>query len=132
MLSWNPVAKGDTYCSPACGGRCTRTAFQHATGAANALAARLGPGWTPRVWENLGWHWSVGHGELNVNPLSTGFIAYLGERPPGGRWTADGATPIEAIRAVLEVARAELLTVTHLVNVADAALKGAMRRGART
>lgn len=58
-LRWTPVRSGATYCSPACGARCTLSEFQAATRAAEKLAASLGPRWKPRVWENLGWHYSA-------------------------------------------------------------------------
>lgn len=52
-----------------CGGAkgfCTRADFDRATKDAAALAARLGDGWTPCVWENLGWHWEVQKGALVI------------------------------------------------------------------
>lgn len=59
-LGWEPVAKPDgTYCSPACGGRCTQAAFDKATQDAKELASYMGEGWTPHVWENLGWYYRV-------------------------------------------------------------------------
>lgn len=62
QLSWKPRRSGAIYCAPACGGRCTYEAFQRATREANALCKKLGEGWQPTVWENLGWHWCVQKG----------------------------------------------------------------------
>lgn len=56
---WEPVLNGRIYCSPRCGGNCTKEAFDHATTRADALAKRAGPGWVPRVWENLGWYYAA-------------------------------------------------------------------------
>ena len=57
--AWKPVHRGKIYCSPRCGGKCTHAAFLKATRDAEALAKRVGDGWKPRVWENLGWHYSI-------------------------------------------------------------------------
>lgn len=56
---WIPQLRGAIYCSPACGHGCTFEAFDRAYEQATTLATRLGRGWTPRVWENLGWHFCV-------------------------------------------------------------------------
>ena len=57
--AWTPRHRGHIYCSPACGGRCTREAFEISTQRAKALCRRMGSGWKPKVWENLGWHYKV-------------------------------------------------------------------------
>lgn len=56
---WTPVENGDRYCSPSCGRGCTKAEFELAEARANALARQLGPGWTPVLKENLGWHYHV-------------------------------------------------------------------------
>lgn len=67
---WTPVAQpGGIYCSPRCGGGCTREAFDAAAAAAEALAKRLGRGWKPHVWENLGWHYEAVKGESTVSDV---------------------------------------------------------------
>lgn len=60
------VRSGPIYCAPWCGARCTWAAFQEATRRAKALAESLGDGWTPRVWENMGWHYEVVNGIIEV------------------------------------------------------------------
>src|SRR5689334_14937362 len=55
-LNWNPVRRGSIYCSSACGANCTHANFVLATKRAQALAKRLGKGWTTQVWENCAWH----------------------------------------------------------------------------
>lgn len=56
---WTPKLSGTVYCSPACGGGCTKADFDKATTSAQHLANRLGHGWFAHVWENLGWHWEA-------------------------------------------------------------------------
>lgn len=58
-LSWKPKLRGNIYCSPACGGHCTKATFEKAKEDAQRLAIRLGKDWKPVIWENLGWHYKV-------------------------------------------------------------------------
>lgn len=43
-----------------------RATEESCTRKAAALCKKLGKGWKPRVWENLGWHWEVQKGNLWV------------------------------------------------------------------
>lgn len=108
-LSWTPRRVGELYCSPGCGGGCTWEAYERATDHASLLALRLGDGWEPRVWENLGWHWSAQlpnpDGSINNRAevresSSGGFVAYVGP----GAYHAD--TPQLAVKEGLAVLRA--------------------------
>lgn len=65
---WVPVRKGDVYCSPRCGAGCTYAQFEQASEEARALAERLGDGFKPRVWENLGWHYEAWNGSVVMSP----------------------------------------------------------------
>lgn len=65
---WLPVLRGDIYCSPACGGNCTKSAYDNAVMVSNRLASQLGDGWIPEVFENMGWYWKVQKGDLTVRP----------------------------------------------------------------
>lgn len=57
---WTPRLNGDTYCSPACGMGCKKSAYDDAHRKALALARRMtGKAWIIRVWENLGWHYEI-------------------------------------------------------------------------
>lgn len=58
-----PVRRGDIYCSRRCGYKCKHRDFLDAKLDAEVTASMLGPGWIPRVWDNLGWHWSVTFGK---------------------------------------------------------------------
>lgn len=63
---WTPVHRGNVYCSPRCGGGCTWAAHQKAVRDADALAHRIGDGWEPDVWENMGWHWRIKKGFATI------------------------------------------------------------------
>jgi hypothetical protein len=77
---WTPVRDGDIYCSPACGAGCTFKAWEEAQAKSKAMADDLGPGWTPNVWENLGWYCGAraAGGNVRVYPNRDGsFSAYF-------------------------------------------------------
>lgn len=65
-LSWKAKRKGDVYCAPACGHNCLWESYQMAKKEARKAADILGRGWKVRVWENMGWHWSVFNGPVSV------------------------------------------------------------------
>lgn len=76
QLDWNPVHKGDVYCSPACGMGCKRAQYNATVKAANAALKRMKTkGWTVRVHENLGWYWSLEH-ESGLLSVSGGQLPY--------------------------------------------------------
>lgn len=121
-LSWRPRRRGDTYCAPACGHGCKRAAFEAAERKAKRLAAKLGKGWRPRVWENLGWHYSATRPHLAVHPsVDGGYTAFLNRRPKssGGHWTAYYATPAGAVLRVITAARMERDAMVSLLAVLD-------------
>lgn len=114
MLSWKPVWKGKTFCAPGCGRGCTRAEYKYAADCARSLALSMGKGWKPKVWENLGWHWSAEKGGLKLHPIYvggrvTGYTAYLGEpNSAGGRWASYGRKPASAIRNVIREAKRDV------------------------
>lgn len=123
-LSWEPVWRGAIYCAPACGAGCLRSEYNRAVRAADELARQLGPGWTPRVWANLSWHYSAISpcGRLKVSPCMvrldrkiTSWIAFLGEGETGGRWAEHARTPQSAIRNVVRRGREELAGIDALL-----------------
>lgn len=85
MNNWTPVRKGKIYCSTSCGGKCTFAAFSAATENAARLASLLGPGWTPHVWENLGWHYSAENekakAEVHRHDQTAGYTLYWNVTP---------------------------------------------------
>lgn len=116
--NWKPQLRGETYCSSACGGRCTKAAYDIATKNAANLAKRLGPNWKPVVFENLGWHYNVVSpcGRLKINNTGNHYSAYLGEKDsPGGFWVESAATPELAISMVVETAKNEIANLHAIV-----------------
>ena len=92
-----------------------REAFAAVLKAQN-LAKRLGPGWTPHVFENLGWHWKVQFKTIRVWPSGAGgFCAYIGPVDGNIRWHASAKTLRAAINKVLKVAGKELDETREMV-----------------
>ena len=112
-LSWGPLIDGERYCSPACGRGCTKAEYERAVKAAQALVKKLGYGWVPNVWENLGWYYKATSlcGRLEVSPLMSRnpdaglkhYYATLGER-----WTAQDSSPRKAVTKVIAMARKDV------------------------
>lgn len=109
---WTPVLRGDTYCSPACGAGCTKAAHDAAQRKAKALARRMGPGFKPRVWENLGWHYSAERGRAadnhralaHVDPSPSGiYTAFLNTTP---QFVFSDRNPLVAYQKCLDGAEA--------------------------
>lgn len=102
MRNWKPVLKGKVYCSSACGGGCTKKAHEKAVRESDKLAKTLGKGWKPRVWENLGWHWQVIKGNIEVTNCTfdkkTEYQAWLQTSPQ--IITGHHKTPAIALRAL--------------------------------
>lgn len=69
---WTPKLHGDIFCSPACGGRCKKVDYNRATELASRIASQMGRGWTPRIWENLGWHFEVNKDCATISPDRNG------------------------------------------------------------
>lgn len=68
-LSWKPKRQGHVYCSPACRCGCLYESYVDRKRMADKLAADLGEGWRPRVWENMGWHAGADFGGTLDKPL---------------------------------------------------------------
>ena len=100
---WTPVLRNGIYCSPACGGSCTKADFDKATREAKKLAKKLGGDWKPEVWENLGWHWNVINGEVRMSLRRDGYNCFTYQSP---QYWGTGETPEEAIDAALRQAAA--------------------------
>lgn len=81
---WTPVKRGDSYCSPRCGCGCTWADYCLAHTRGDELVAQLGPTWEKRVWENMGWHWSVKKGVMDIHPrqpIQEGYTIFFNIRP---------------------------------------------------
>lgn len=102
---WTPRRRGEIYCSPLCGAKCTHAAFVEANRKSAALCERLGKGWTPRVWENMGWHYSAQKGvaEMHVNEyrlkgrVTTNYSVYFNSVQ---QTVASATSPEDALRTV--------------------------------
>jgi len=104
-LSWSPVRKGNIYCSPGCGGGCTWEAYEAAVAHASELCERLGEGFEPRVWENLGWHFEAVAHDRRIRVRDYGYkhphtVRYHVEvRAGGDQFFAKGDDLDEALEA---------------------------------
>lgn len=113
-LSWKAERRGEVYCAPACGFNCTHAAYEDAVRRADELCEQLGPGWKPRVHENMGWYWSAlgGDGYLYISPTVIdgkvySYTVFVDDEPRWrccGVWTATGKTPRAAVQAAIELA----------------------------
>lgn len=117
-LSWTPVRSGLRFCSPACGRGCLASENLSACKKAKQLAKRLtetiGGRWSTRVWENLGWHYSVGNTDRHLEVCDNGgsFSAFLQISGPwGGNHVEHGSTPEAAIKNLLRTAKKQLKPV---------------------
>jgi len=125
-LSWTPHRKGDIYCSSACGYGCLWKDYQATKEAAQSLvnfltvslSTKLGAGWKPRVWEDLGWHYEVRCRGLKISVRRNSYTVYIGQW-----WVEDGKTPKAALRRALETATQELAPKLSAVAAAQAILK---------
>lgn len=108
-----PRRNGIYYGSDACCGAkfCTWAAFQEAMQKSKALAEQLGPDWSPRVWENLGWYWEVVDegGVWHIDEHAGGYWAYI-SAPDDNAIEADahGSTPLEAMNAAAKKLKARM------------------------
>lgn len=116
---WKPKRRGKFYCSQACGGgtHCLWADYQGAKKSAVALAKQLGNGWTPRIWENLGWHFEVVSPCRRIrihackNARHTEYVALLSTPVPHARaygrlFIGVGKTPTAAINQIRKQGRA--------------------------
>jgi hypothetical protein len=84
-----------------------------AAAAGKQAQRQLPKGWKLRVWENLGWHYSLSKGNVRLLPpddISDRWSCLISEVPTdvpgsGGPWTRTGGgwgeTPREAVRKAL-------------------------------
>lgn len=106
-------------CAEWCGRGCTKAEHDKAVRIARALVRQLGPGWRPRVWENLGWHSEAVSrcGRITVHQLQfpkgqVHHTAYLGEPGcGGGRWVESSSDPRVAVSSVIAAARRDLARI---------------------
>lgn len=94
---------------------------------AQALLSEVGPDWTSRVWENLGWHAAVtstcGRYYISRYPHYNGKKRYtyhclLGEaHSHSGHWVGDGSSAQEAIQDVRKKALKDIRQYASLLDL---------------
>lgn len=133
MRDWNASHQPDgVYCSPACGGSCTKKAYDKAIedseSMARQLTEELGGRWAPRVWENLGWHFdcSLDLGDdrkLTVHPhRPEGARAWASIEAEGFRQHCGEGSPVEAVGKALDSLRQELSLIDRLLGAVEVAM----------
>lgn len=120
-LSWKPLRSDERYCAPACGRGCTFVEYESAKAIADAIVAELGGAWLPRVTENLGWFGSAWTGgdyseSVRVYPYDSGGKGYWATFLT---WSADGETPTDALRGLIEKARGEVAALREALSVIE-------------
>lgn len=126
------MTKKGIKCASWCGRGCTKAEWEEARSGSKALVKELGPGWRPRVWENLGWHYSAVNGHVNVHPDRVQAMSaqtgkkFLVTRPfftafisvdldsSGGRWFDHGKTPKQAVEKAVRRFMDEFVEMTAL------------------
>lgn len=96
-----PVLRGEIFCAPFCGAKCKKSAYDNALQQSNEIALRLGSGWEPEVYENLGWHWQVTKGTINVSSSVKGYYAQMKfEQQQNYNFSAHDLDPRKAVQKV--------------------------------
>lgn len=107
-------------CAKWCGRGCTQAEYEAARDAGRALAKSMGRGWRVRVWESLGWHYSVvsrsGMWKVHCNNGNS-FSAIFGPGPYGGLFAENARTPRAAMRKVVRLAEQH---IADALNMRDA------------
>lgn len=84
---WTPVLNGEIYCSSACGGRCKKREYDRAVFDSHALLQEVPESirgnWQARVWENLGWHFSIVCGDASITKSRGGTYMLYWNMPHG-------------------------------------------------
>lgn len=114
---WTPRRRGAIYCSPRCGADCTHEAYMTATRKAKALCKRLGKGWEPYVWENMGWFYSAHKGVTevyaNYHKAYPGGVLYRAYFNSAKQFFATARTPEKALRLAVGEVRAAVRKLNH-------------------
>jgi hypothetical protein len=112
------VLRGEIYCAPWCGRGCTLEAYNSACTAADELIARMGDGWAPHVWENMGWHWSIQKGCVTIRKEGLRYSAWIEPRlESAGRTMVQfieyADTPEDALGFATQAARTHVARLNH-------------------
>lgn len=100
----------DACCSPQwCGLGCTHADYEAVRQLAEKTCRQLGPGWKPRVFENLGWHGFAEAAGVHVSPPRR-----AGDRYSvilNGHYTASAKTARAAVRKAFKLAELDVLAL---------------------
>ena len=125
---WIPERNGEIYCSPACGRGCTFQEYELAMYNAGALCKLMGAGWSPRVWENLGWHYTAkiesenAECEIYTHGIN---IYWIDLQIAGiGQITLDTDNPVSGYKDILYIARDQIASALSGLNELDAISNG--------
>lgn len=123
-IRWQPIRKGPIYCSPGCGGSCTHKEYQSVISKSKKLHKTMGPEWSIRIWENLGWHYSLQRGPILLYERDGKYSVLIDEEitnPTGGAaiWTENSNSYSDPKKAVLKAIERVNKVVSHLNNVLD-------------
>ena len=114
-LRWVPKLRGRIYCSPACGANCTKVAYDTAQKMGTALAKKLGKGWKPHVWENMGWFYKAEKGDVSVRDSRSGFSYTAYFNTDVQQFIGEGDDPKDAVADALAEAEAAMVTIERAV-----------------
>jgi hypothetical protein len=122
-LDWKPVRRGEVYCAPACGRKCTWAEYQQAKERLDTLKLILGRGWRGEVWENLGWHYkaisSCGRIKVHASHYNNKvtYSAFLGaDDSAGGTWVSEPfRDPKKAVAQVIAMGKKTLSEMEALL-----------------
>lgn len=87
---------------------------------AQELCERLGPGWEPKVWNNMGWHWCVQNQVISVwLSYDNVYRALINseEHLGSGKWISGKGSknPLQAIRNSLAIASTDAIERSNIV-----------------
>lgn len=118
-LSWTPEKRGHIFCSPACGRGCTAEEYKEAKRVAEELAASLGGGFAPEVWENLGWYSKAVDGPVAIHCHDLDGVVFTAF---GGKHSVSASAPVSALRGLAKDVRAEATRAVKAANEVELVL----------
>lgn len=112
---WTPILDDDVYCSPRCGFRCKKADYDRAVAAADDVVRELGEGWSPRVWENMGWYSEARRGSMTVRIDRRDGTFDADFDSIDKQYSATAKTATNAVRCALALAQDDLKTLERQI-----------------
>lgn len=100
------------------GGGCKRVDYERAVQSAQDLASMMGEGWQPRVWENLGWHYSATFGAATVHRKTSadgGYWVCIHGKPNERSYYGEHAEPRKAFCIAFKAMEANARELRHRI-----------------